>query len=1081
MSGKGEARLSAHVDGDRPEVRMLADMREEANDRRLTRVQPDHAKREHDNVADRNLGFVQLRLDVALAFLLSRQVDVEGKRDITYPPTRVRATSQYDQAEARDVFTMRYVRIAFLLLLASTAAGQTEPEGHAARLLAMSESERARELARAEVATAELAGALLGIGDEARLQNEYRRATLAFQTAEDAARIAGAQAEIGRALNGKADCLFRATELDRAMAAGEESVRFHEGRKDPEGLGEAWNTIGSIHFYRGAYPESLEANGLARELWMTSGNRRGVGRVMNNLGNVHRALGNFDEAAAHYEQSLRIFEELNDRRSAGVVINRNGLVHFERGQYPEALEWLLRGLSISEELGNREGIATSLDSLGNVYRAQGAYSRALDAFQRSFELRKDIGDQYAVAESENNIGLVHFSQGDYQLAIDAFKRGLRVSGEAGVAKGLEPEALFNIGAAAWRLGEKERALANFRESLAIADREALRTISGMNLDALGQAAATQGRPEEAEKLLQRSLAIREELKDQGGVVQTLNGLASLRISTRRYDDALDLARRSTEIAQKFDQFESLWEAQTLSGIASRRLGRTEAARTVLLEAVSLIERLRDEVAGPPLGRARFFETKLSPYHELVDLSLGDGSAEEALEMAERAKGRALAEMLQRRQWKSAFDTTDEERREERRLQSELRTLNERLSAERAKSSPDERRLEGLESERRARRSEYEAFQVTLYARHPELRARGDTAPFRFGEASSLVPDDSVAILEYLVAEETAYLFAITRSAGVAEVEAFRLNTDRVRLAERVRRFRERLASRDLLYGAEARELYDLLLAPAARALAGKTLLVLVPDGPLWEAPFQALQDPEGRHLIESAAVAYAPSLTVLRESLRALRPEDGLPTLLAMGKANFEPEGLVPLPEAERQVAELGKLYGANRSSIYLGREASEDRFKTEAPRHRIVHVASHGILDEASPLYSHVVLSAGSNGAAEDGRLEAWELLDLELHAELVILSACETSLGRVAPGEGIVGATWALLVAGSEATVASQWKVESTSTTTLMTRLHEELARGEGGKADLLRRATLSVSRIPRYAHPFYWAPFVLVGNPY
>ena len=156
---------------------------------------------------------------------------------------------------------------------------------------------------------------------------------------------------------------------------------------------------------------------------------------MNNLGNVHRALGNLDEAAAHYEQSLRIFEELNDRRSAGVVINRNGLVHFERGQYPEALEWLLRGLSISEELGNREGIATSLDSLGNVYRAQGAYSRALDAFQRSFELRKDIGDQYAVAESENNIGLVHFSQGDYQLAIDAFKRGLRVSGQAGVAKG----------------------------------------------------------------------------------------------------------------------------------------------------------------------------------------------------------------------------------------------------------------------------------------------------------------------------------------------------------------------------------------------------------------------------------------------------------------------------------------------------------------------------------------------------------------------------------------------------------------------------------------------------------------------
>ena len=96
-----------------------------------------------------------------------------------------------------------------------------------------------------------------------------------------------------------------------------------------------------------------------------------------------------------------------------------------------------------------------------------------------------------------------------------------------------------------------------------------------------------------------------------------------------------------------------------------------------------------------------------------------------------------------------------------------------------------------------------------------------------------------------------------------------------------------------------------------------------------------------------------------------------------MGKADFASAGLAPLPDAELQAAELGKLYGAERSAVYLGREASEDRFKTEAPRHRIVHVASHGILDEASPLYSHVVLSAGSNGAAEDGLLEAWELLE--------------------------------------------------------------------------------------------------------
>jgi CHAT domain-containing protein len=391
-------------------------------------------------------------------------------------------------------------------------------------------------------------------------------------------------------------------------------------------------------------------------------------------------------------------------------------------------------------------------------------------------------------------------------------------------------------------------------------------------------------------------------------------------------------------------------------------------------------------------------------------------------------------------------------------------------------------LEALEAERSSRRSEYEAYQVMLYARHPELRVRrGDASPFAFTDAGALVPDASVAVLEYVVADEASYLFAVTRFEGLPRVDSFRLNAGRDILAMQVGRFRERVASRDLLYGQEARALYDLLLAPAQDTLAGKTHLVIVPDGPLWEAPFQALQDEAGRHVVESAAVSYAPSLSVLRESLREQPRQTGPPTLLAMGKADFGSKDLGPLPEAERQVRELRTLYGPERSAIYLGREATEERFKAEAPRHQILHIASHGLLDESSPFYSHVALSPGSGPASEDGLLEAWELLELRLRAELVILSACETGRGRVAPGEGIIGTMWALFVAGSKATLVSQWRVESVSTTELMTAFHRGLARGGGRKVDHLRRATLELLKNPRYAHPFYWAPFVLVGNPF
>ncbi len=579
------------------------------------------------------------------------------------------------------------------------------------------------------------------------------------------------------------------------------------------------------------------------------------------------------------------------------------------------------------------------------------------------------------------------------------------------------------------------------------------------------------------------------MNDQAGIAEALNGKARLNLMTGRFQDALALASRSTDIARRYEQIELLWESLTLAGIAHRRIGETAVARSAFLEAVAVIERLRKEVAGRPLGRERFFETKLSPYHQLVDLALEEGAPVEALEVAERSKARVLAEMFQSGDAGSERGTSSEERAREQRLRMALLSINRRLMAERTGSSPDDGRIRELEETRQEARAEYEAFQVALYAKHPDLLLRrGAARPFSFTEAEDIVRPASMAVLEYVVADEGAYLFVLTRRHGKVEVEAHRLGIDRESLARQVDGLRRRLAARDLLFAEEARRLYDLLLAPAARAIAGKSHLVIVPDGPLWEAPFQALRDASGRYVIRSAAISYAPSLAILRDGLReAPRPNDR-PTLLAMGKAEFgtgsvraATSPLDPLPEAERQVRILASLYGSDRSTVYLGDEATEERFKSEAPRHRIVHLASHGLLDEASPLYSSLVLSAGGDGSREDGLLEAWEMLDLDLDAEIVVLSACETGRGRVASGEGIVGTLWALFAAGAEAAVVTQWKVEAGSAAELMTSLHRGLARGEGKKAEDLRRAALSVLENPRYAHPFYWAPFILVGNPF
>lgn len=286
------------------------------------------------------------------------------------------------------------------------------------------------------------------------------------------------------------------------------------------------------------------------------------------------------------------------------------------------------------------------------------------------------------------------------------------------------------------------------------------------------------------------------------------------------------------------------------------------------------------------------------------------------------------------------------------------------------------------------------------------------------------------------------------------------------------------------------KLSDVYLAQAQ--LKARTNLVIVPDDKLWELPFQALPTGANRYLIEDAALSYAPSLTVLREMAKRQKPRAAAPTLLAFGNPALDqetmaraaltlPDGkLDPLPEAEAEVKVLGRLYGAPRSKVYTGGAARENRAKAEAAPMRVLHFATHGVLNDAAPLYSHLALTQSDN---EDGLLEAWELMRMDLQADLAVLSACETARGRFGAGEGMIGLTWAMFIAGVPTTIVSQWKVESASTRDLMLSFHRQLKRApppaKATKAEALQQAALKVMKNQETSHPFYWAGFVLVGD--
>ena len=284
-----------------------------------------------------------------------------------------------------------------------------------------------------------------------------------------------------------------------------------------------------------------------------------------------------------------------------------------------------------------------------------------------------------------------------------------------------------------------------------------------------------------------------------------------------------------------------------------------------------------------------------------------------------------------------------------------------------------------------------------------------------------------------------------------------------------------LARRDLGFRTPGRAVSRAILAPLEARLRGRSRLVVVPDGPLWDLPFQALIGSDGRFLVERLAVSYATSLTALREQRRrAANRVDRPRAVAAFGNPQLPPrpagsatairaDALAPLPAAAREARALGGLYGVA-SRVWVGREATEAAFKREAGAYAIVHVATHGILNDVDPMSSHLLLAPSGEGAsAEDGRLQARELLGLGLDAELAVLSGCDTAKGRTGRGEGVIGLTWALFIAGVPTTVVSQWQVESESTEQLMVGLHRRLAATSAASpAEALRASAASTARL-------------------
>jgi CHAT domain-containing protein/Tfp pilus assembly protein PilF len=798
-----------------------------------------------------------------------------------------------------------------------------------------------------------------------------------------------------------------------------------------------------------------DAPGLAM-CWYTRGMFRNV---------EHRP----DDAMANYDEARGRYEALGDHGGQSRALNQMAIIHSLRAEWAEAQPLYERAMHEAELSADRERVAQTSMNLGLILREQGKYREATQAIQRSLDICRELKlDRNTLRPLLTMAGLYIYLR-DYEMARKYAQESLDLQEKTGMME-LRASTYGNLGLAYGGLAQYDRARYYYEAELKLAAETNDLDGRMMALFNYGDMLHERRQNAPAEKNFHESLALAIQIERPDMAVHNRLSLAEVANDAGRWADATGYCKDAAADALRLGELLLVMRYGDICGLTQLRLGKLADAEALFRQAIDATETGRQQLAGEQETAAIYMRDKQDPYHHMMECLLTRGRPEEALRYAEMAKSRVVLDILLAGRSGLNKSMTAEELAREKALRDTMAGLGEEQVRLSAKLSPDAAAIGRVKARLEQVRLEHRALLNVMYAAHPQLRMqRVDFEAFRPADFSGAMAESQAALIEYVVSDRNIYMFVVTMESGKPRCAVYTLKAAKEQLARDVARFREQIGSRDLGYGAVARALYRDLLEPAREQLRGARTLVIVPDGFLWQLPFQALQSAAGRHVIEDYAVFYSPSLTLLREMVRA-RPAAGPagPKVLGVGAAR--------VADSEREVTGLRALYGADRTKVYLGADADEQVVKREAPNYDVLHLAAHGVFEAASPMASYITLAKA--GKAEAGLLEAREMMSLDLHAALVVLSGCETGRGGMGNGEGLIGMSWALFVAGAPATVASQWKVDSKSTSEMMLAFHSNL-RKSPAKALALQQAALAVMRQPAYRHPFYWSAFALVGE--
>lgn len=804
------------------------------------------------------------------------------------------------------------------------------------------------------------------------------------------------------------------------------------------------------------------------------------------LATARANLGELDAALATYQQALQLYREQNDRHSQVLTLRAIAEIETKLGKYQGAIDATQDALALCEEVcrdgGYRQVKADVLNTMGLIFAKLGDPEQAVVRYQEALGIVKEVGNVQGEAAMLNNLGNVAADLGDYTEALEYYNLALPVAQKLSENRRREAATLNNIGFTYAQQQNDAQALENYERSLPLWRELGDRSGEASTLTNIGVARARLGDADRALEAYHQALPLRQAVRDRRGEATTLYRLAQL----------------------------------------ERDRGNKAEALTRIKAAIEIIESLRANVQSEEL-RTSFFATVQEPYEFYIDLLMqlhrqqpDAGYDAQALHASERARARALLEVLAQ----SGTDirqgiNPQELRDQERRLQQQIAALAQQ-QVEILNSAHTEEQASAIETELQTRFQELDLVQGELRASSPNYAALTQPQPLTLPEIQERVLDGDTILFEYFLGNERSYLWVV-EDDGMTSYEL----PPKAEIEAAVGNFRQTITSprkrTDLTaIAASASNLSQKVLAPAADRLGNKRLAI-VADGALQYIPFAALSTSSDYQPLmldrEVVTLPSASTLAVLRSRVAtretppktialiadpvfakdderlqdAIAPQGTItasradPLLLASARDMGLAIPPARLPGTEKEAEAILSLVPESEKLQAFGFDANRQvATSSDLDRYRLLHFATHGFLNSTHPELSGLVLSlVDRDGNPQDGFLRLHDVYNLKLSADLVVLSACQTGLGKDIRGEGVIGLTRGFMYAGTPRLAVSLWSVDDRGTAALMSAFYRKMLQENLTPAAALRQAQIELWQNPEWQSPYYWSAFSLQGE--